>query len=135
MASKNPPKQYKAGGSSTFHGHGLINSNIAGRTDKININVPENSFVVPADVVSSLGEGNTHAGARALDRSFPAPKSQAQGKSVPIVAAGGEYVIHPQAITKKYGNMDKGQNILRELVAHTRAHTVHTLSTLKPPKS
>lgn len=47
---------------------GLINSMGAGRTDIHNMNVPSGSYVMPADVVSGLGEGNTMAGANVIDK-------------------------------------------------------------------
>lgn len=47
---------------------GLIKSMGAGRTDIHSINVPAGSYVVPADVTSGLGEGNTLAGASVMDR-------------------------------------------------------------------
>ena len=47
---------------------GLIKSTGAGRTDVHNINVPSGSYIVPADVTSGLGEGNTLSGASVMDR-------------------------------------------------------------------
>lgn len=49
---------------------GLINSAIPGRTDRHNIDVPSGSYVLPADVVSGLGEGNTMAGAAVVQKMF-----------------------------------------------------------------
>src|SRR5262245_10938776 len=42
----------------------LIHSSVAGRTDRIPMNVRAGSYVIPADVVSGLGQGNTTAGAK-----------------------------------------------------------------------
>jgi len=42
----------------------LINSSVPGRTDRIPMRARTGSFVIPADVVSGLGEGNTMAGAK-----------------------------------------------------------------------
>jgi hypothetical protein len=43
----------------------LINSSeVAGRTDRIPMRARTGSFVLPADVVSGLGQGNTNAGAK-----------------------------------------------------------------------
>lgn len=42
----------------------LINSSVPGRTDRIPMKAPPGSFVLPADVVSGLGQGNTMAGAK-----------------------------------------------------------------------
>jgi hypothetical protein len=42
----------------------LINSTVSGRVDRIPMRARTGSFVIPADVVSGLGEGNTMAGAK-----------------------------------------------------------------------
>ena len=42
----------------------LINSTVPGRTDRIAMRARTGSFVIPADVVSGLGQGNTMAGAK-----------------------------------------------------------------------
>ncbi len=52
-----------------FHG-GLIGGSGAGRTDQIPLAVGGDSHVMPADVVSGLGQGHTLAGARILDASL-----------------------------------------------------------------
>lgn len=49
---------------------GFLHSPIAGRTDQIRANPATDSYVIPADVVSGLGEGNSLAGARALQMSL-----------------------------------------------------------------
>src|SRR5260221_2285575 len=107
---------------------GLINSATPGRTDVHPLDVPAGSYVLPADVVSGLGEGNTMAGAAVVDRmlgsmpwgikdqphrgggrgipSPPAPAHLAHGGArpsvqegrAPIIAAGGEYVIPPETV-------------------------------------
>ncbi len=48
--------------------HGLLASPVAGRTDQLAISPAAGSYVVPADVVSGLGEGNTLAGANIMQR-------------------------------------------------------------------
>lgn len=50
------------------HPGGLLGGKTGGRTDVLPINTPAGSYVVPADVVSGLGEGNTNAGANVLDK-------------------------------------------------------------------
>lgn len=45
---------------------GIITSEVPGRTDHIPTSVASDSYVMPADVVSGLGEGNTLAGARLM---------------------------------------------------------------------
>lgn len=41
---------------------GPIHSGVAGRTDHLPMHVPNGAYVLPADIVSALGEGNTVAG-------------------------------------------------------------------------
>jgi len=47
---------------------GLIHAYSPGRTDTINMEPLAGSYVIPADVISGLGEGNTLAGAKVMDR-------------------------------------------------------------------
>lgn len=49
---------------------GPLHSHVPGRTDKINLAVKPGSYVVPADVVSAIGEGNTLAGSAVLKVMF-----------------------------------------------------------------
>jgi hypothetical protein len=49
---------------------GIIHMAVGGRTDHIPMNVLSNSYVLPADIVSGLGEGNTLAGSKILDQMF-----------------------------------------------------------------
>jgi hypothetical protein len=44
--------------------HLIHSSSVAGRTDRIPMQARTGSFVLPADVVSGLGQGNTNAGAK-----------------------------------------------------------------------
>jgi len=147
---------------------GIINMAVGGRTDHIPMNVLEGSYVLPADIVSGLGEGNTLAGSKILDNMFkggpfgteiptaranirvPAlsfakstqPQASAKGgtisgnsKPVPIIAAGGEYVVHPETVAKLgHGNMDEGHEYLDNFVKYVRAHTAKTLQNLPGPR-
>lgn len=123
---------------------GPIHSPVAGRTDHLPMHVPAGSYVIPADVVSGYGEGNTMAGFKRLNMTFGhkggAPKGRAEGgaamagEPVPIVAAGGEYVIHPDAIINiGGGDMDRGHRELDAFVKASRAKTVKTLQKLPGP--
>jgi hypothetical protein len=54
---------------SEAHGEsGLIHAYTPGRTDTINMEPLAESHIIPADVISGLGEGNTLAGAAVMDR-------------------------------------------------------------------
>jgi hypothetical protein len=121
---------------------GPIHSPVAGRTDHLPMHVPSGSYVIPADIVSALGEGNTMAGFKYLTHVFGprggAPAGYASGGDVghlvPIVAAGGEYVIHPIAIEEMGGgDINVGHRALDDFVKTMRAKTVKTLKNLPGP--
>jgi len=127
------------------------------------ITVGGGSYVLPADHVSAVGQGNSQAGAKILDAMFHSgpfgikpmhgsggvhmprlgqlkmPKMRAGGGGtehhVPIIAAGGEFIISPEAIKAKFGDIDRGHQILDRWVVKTRKHHVKTLKRLPPPKN
>jgi len=123
---------------------GPIHSPVAGRTDHLPMHVPAGSYVIPADVVSGFGEGNTMAGFKALNRTFgrhggkphfAAGGAAEDGEAVPIVAAGGEYVIHPHAIKIiGGGDMKAGHAELDKFVVLGRNKIVKTMKNLPGPK-
>ena len=178
-------------GSHPSHPAGMIKSSIPGRTDKIPMGVPPGSYILPADIPSAIGEGNTMAGEKILGNMFkigpygsgmtgkigksransghfinslrpprpprmsadggeiegteslPAPEQEMQGMEqeqgekddVPIIAAGGEYVIHPETVAELGGgNLKSGHKILDKFVLKTRANHIKTLKGLAPPK-
>ena len=121
------------------------------------IHVPTGSYVLSADVVSHLGENNTAAGFVNLKRMFGGmPRGQGSqpynhtggpygmaaggetdGKDggVPIVAAGGEYIVHPDHVREiGGGDLDVGHKVLDEFSTRIRAEMVKTLKKLPPPK-
>lgn len=122
---------------------GPIHSAVAGRTDHLPMHVPSGSYVIPADIISAMGEGNTMAGFRIMgditkmyggsQGSFAAGGSTEN--LVPIVAAGGEYVIPPGVVVGiGGGNLDTGHKELDDFVKKMRANTVATLKKLPGPK-
>lgn len=154
---------------------GPIHSAVAGRTDHLPMHVPSGSYVIPADIISAMGEGNTIAGFKHMRRMFggqpygqgaqpygheggpygkaSAPYDQAAGpygeslqggehhaaggrtQGVPIVAAGGEYVLSPHQVRQVgEGDLDLGHRVLDEFVKRKRAETVDTLKKLPGPK-
>lgn len=122
---------------------GAIRSPVAGRTDHLPMHVPSGSYVIPADIVSSMGEGNTEAGFRALDDMLAkygnSPQARAMGgqtgAKVPIIAAGGEYVIPPEVVAAiGGGNMEAGHTGLDGFVTGMRANLIKTLKKLPGPK-
>jgi len=137
---------------------GPIHSAVAGRTDHLPVHVPSGSYVIPADIVSAMGEGNTMSGFRQIKRMFSgapyggssAPYGQAGGPygstmphkadggevpGVPCVVAGGEYVVAPHEVAWiGDGDMEKGHRELDDFVKSYRAKTIKTLIKLPPPK-
>lgn len=139
---------------------GFLNSTVPGRTDKLPISVEGGAYVLPADHVAAVGQGNSLAGAdivnkmfkmgpygskpMALKRAkFKAPRmnlrlGKAEGgatdRPTPIVAAGGEIVVPPEAILERFGDLDKGHAAMDAWVIQTRKQQVKTLQGLKPPR-
>jgi hypothetical protein len=116
---------------------GLLKTPGHGRTDNLPINVPSGAYVLPADVVSGLGQGNTLAGAKQLDAIFgelKLPLHSWRGPLVPIVAAGGEYVVHPLIVSHLGdGVLKRGHNLLDRYVKDVRMKTHKTLGKLPGP--
>lgn len=157
---------------------GLVHAYSPGRTDTMNMEPLAGSYILPADVVSGLGEGNTLAGAAAMDRALssgprgipdprgehgrgpPAPPrivSEKQyagggrtarkgniirmadggktGERVPIVIAGGEYVVHPDQVRALGGgDIRHGHDVLDAFVLHQRAQNIKDQQKLPGPK-
>ena len=171
-----PGRPKRAGGGGFPHAHkpqlfhsnlghhlhvGPIHSAVHGRTDHLPMHVPSGSYVLPADVVSSHGEGNTMAGFKVMRRLFGGapygghggPYSQGAGPygealqnsrggraqdhgdaGVPIVAAGGEYVLSPDQVRGVGGgDPDLGTKVLDEFVKRSRARNIKTLQRLPGP--
>lgn len=107
---------------------GLIGGSGAGRTDRIPLNVPNNSHVIPSDVTSALGQGTTAHGGKILEGALgggtgpygtaipqevkghgpPAPPHVSQSlnaakggrthEKTSILAASGEYLVPPEQV-------------------------------------
>lgn len=139
---------------------GPIQSHVAGRTDHLPMHVKSGSYVIPADIISAMGEGNTMAGFKAAKIAFQGtpygqrksaygqpssplgmdmPGKAAGGATsdqlVPIVAAGGEYVLTPEEVAALGGgDIDHGHKVLDAFVKKMRAKTIKTLQKLPGPK-
>lgn len=189
------------GASRGLHQEGMIHSSIPGRTDRLPMNVRAGSYVLPADIPSALGQGNSAAGGQILKSMFSsgpygmktmhsagrsgmslAPRlprapamrqprvfqfggpinieyprgfpeigraawqyqnqrqrgGEAEGgdSHVPIIAAGGEYIIHPEVVRDiGHGNIKHGHNVLDKFVLKVRARNIKTLKKLPGPKA
>jgi len=133
---------------------GFIHSLVPGRTDRLPMSVKANSFVVPADIVSGMGQGNSAAGAHILGQitkapygasmptsrghlSISKPRMADGGKAdkVQIVGAGGEMVIPPEDVAHiGGGDLEKGHKILAAMVDTVRKQVAKRLLKLKPTK-
>ena len=52
---------------------GPIHSPVAGRTDHLPMHVPSGAYVIPADIIGAMGEGNTMAGFKVAKSMFSQP--------------------------------------------------------------
>jgi hypothetical protein len=133
LSSAHPRGRAEGGSVAKIH-VGPIHSAVAGRTDHLPINVPSGAYVIPADIVSAMGEGNTMAGFQILNDMLGIQKLNNE-PGTEIVAAGGEYVISPETCLKVGGgDIDRGHRILDDFVKKYRASTVKTLQKLPGPK-
>ena len=166
------PKMPRMGKVTKLH-TGPIHSAVAGRTDHLPMHVPSGSYVIPADIVSAMGEGNTMAGFKNIKRIFggtpygvkgglygqgdmpygqkaglpynatsapygmdlPGKAEGGETDSVPIVAAGGEYVLSPAEVRKVgNGDLETGHRVLDAFIKRYRKETIDTLKKLPGPK-
>ena len=125
---------------------GLVRSPTPGRADHVRTTVRRGSYVMPADAVSGLGQGNTDAGSAVLRSATRGhgvgdAEEYADGgiadvaEAVPVLLSGGEYVFSPSEVAAiGGGDHDRGSAILDNLVREVRQHTATTLRRLPPPK-
>lgn len=144
---------------------GGLDSALPGRSDKLGIGAKPGSFVVPADVVSAVGQGNTKAGIAHLDGMFkegnaafksgpygthmPRPGARSaiprRGKpqtyadggavdAVPIAVSGGEYIIQPEELHNRFGDVEVGHEVMKHFVNDQRADYIKRLRSLPGPK-
>jgi len=119
---------------------GAIDSPVAGRTDHLPVHVASGSYVIPADIISAMGEGNTAAGFKVAKMIFANTSGRALPEAdespVPVVVAGGEFILTPAEVANiGDGSMEDGHKILDEFVKMYRAKTIKTLKGLPGPKT
>lgn len=123
---------------------GPIHMDVPGRTDRIPVHVRSGSYVFPADTVSSLGEGNTLAGYKVIEHMFlngdlgerfkRAKGGKIESKAVPVIVAGGEYILSPEHVAAiGDGNVDVGHAVLDAFVKQHRKNTIKELKKLPGP--
>lgn len=141
---------------------GPVLSNVPGRTDNHRVKVPSGSYVLPAQHIASMGQGNSVAGLDLAHSMFSGPYGASAGKighgagaprpprmmkgladggapepdygqPVDVDISGGEYVIPPGAIIHRFGNLDDGHKALDKWVMETRKKEIATQKKLPPP--
>lgn len=140
---------------------GAILSPVPGRTDAHFTHVPSGSYVIPADIVSGRGEGNTIAGAKALERLFKMgpygtkpsaikggagaprrPQMRADGgevespdhEPVRVNLAGGEIVVPPENLLEViHPDLKTAHEIMDKWVLNERKKLRKTLAKLPGP--
>ena len=97
---------------------------------KLNDEHDAHKWVTP----SEAKEMNLHPGVRStLARIAKAGGGASSG--VPIIAAGGEYVVDPDQVEEVGGgDLDTGHRVLDDFVLRMRKELIHTLKHLKPPQ-
>jgi len=141
---------------------GPLVSTVPGRTDLHFTHVPSGAYVIPADIVSAHGQGNTLAGMEKLHKlfkldshsshsapKFPSrPRAMAKGghsdkhvgKPVPVKLAGGEIVLPPSAVHEtmqrlhnKSMSLDEAHRAMDSWVVNERKKLRKTLAKLPGP--
>ena len=131
--------------------HGPLKAAIPGRTDRMPIHVTSGSYVLPADIVSGLAEGNTEAGYEIIKKMIE--EAKAKGGSVGLtkkyglngpyheprskvacLVAGGEYILSPEEVEAfGDGDLDSGHKVFDNFVKSQRQKTIKTLKKLPGP--
>jgi hypothetical protein len=129
-------KRFASGGA--VHEGAITQVADGGRTDTYPTDVRSGAYVIPADVISGLGEGDTGNGYRVATHMFgPHSPSHAHPgeKTVPIMAAGGEFVVSPAAVARVgRGDMAAGHDALDAWVKMERRKTIQKLRKLPGPQ-
>ncbi len=126
---------FREGGNVGAHA-GPVRGPSTGRKDDVDMTVKSGSFVLPADCVSGLAEGNTDGGMAMLEKAFGKsdPNAMATGGEVPIRISHGEFVVAPDQVAKiGSGDVDRGHRVLEAMVKKIRANNISTLKKLPGP--
>lgn len=131
--------------------HGALKAPIPGRTDRLPIHVYSGSYVLPADIVSGLAEGNTEAGYEIVKRMVEDQRSKGGSVGmmkkyglnghfhepravVPVIVAGGEFILTPDEVELfGEGDLSAGHKVLDSFVKSQRQKTIKTLRKLPGP--
>ncbi len=112
-----------------FDTGGVVPGAAPGRADTVNATVPSGTYIIPADVVSGLGQGNTNAGVQALQAIFSKlPKSPAPTKDAKVRLSSGEFAVTPDML------MQLGSAQLDGLVQGIRQKSQQAVAQMPPPR-
>lgn len=101
---------------------GLVHGSTPGQADDRSVTLARGSYVAPAQAVAAVGQGNTMAGAKALDAGAKAPTS---ADPVRADVSDGEFVIDPaRVLAIGGGDMKVGASRLDHLFALIRQHGI-----------
>ena len=143
-----PPKlpKMKRGGEVEGRGkllsQGPLLGSTPGRADKVDAQVEDGAYIIPADCVSACGQNSSLAGHAAIERmlsKLPKVKSTSKApqnttKPVPVALSDGEHIISRDSVERiGSGDYEKGRRVLDQFVLHVRRKQIHDLSKLPPP--
>jgi uncharacterized protein (TIGR02594 family) len=146
-----PAMRASGGGIGTRGIAGPLYGSTGGRADKVPATARSGSHVIPADIVSHMGQGNTNAGLQALERMFktgpygtslPARRGRrgfADGgeigaDEIPVMLSDGEFVVPPEVVAE-LGNGDTalGHDALDAWIMDERRRAIDAIASLPPP--
>lgn len=133
VTSRGVVKPYAQGGLV----NGMIQGPGGGQDDLVPMTVPSDSYVIPADVVAGLGDGNAFEGSRRLMKAVGGSVGHGglASRGVPVAVSPSESVIGPDAVARLgRGNIDAGERRLDQFVKNVRKHKTSQGSG-HPPKA
>jgi hypothetical protein len=134
---------------STYNKGALIKGPGDGQADKIKTSVPNNTFILPADVTSAFGNGSSENGGKVLNEWENSLKSKIgkeacrilsshvkkESNPVPVWLSNNEYGVSPLSVMiLGKGSSEKGVNNLKSLMKNVRKHQMSNGTNL-PPKA
>lgn len=106
---------------------GYIDGDTGGQDDDVHMDIPEGAFVLDANTVAQLGDGNNKAGRTKLDKMFGGINKFSHPaevkRSVKAAVSNGEYIVYPAGVNKVgNGNNKAGAHELKQMVNNIRNH-------------
>jgi len=119
-----PPFEERTAARNLMH-QGFLHSAVPGRTDKLPISVQGGSYILPADHVAALGQGNSIAGANIVNKIFrmgpyganASPSLHAAKATMPHLNLRAPTPAQPKAPKFATGGEDAGQGRPTDIIA------------------